>query len=73
MTLTLQRPDPDVVTAVTWSADLLREGCELLLDLVDIPASPPPGTEQPTVGPHLTRSVRACRHTISTNVSDQYS
>ena len=28
-------PDPDVVTAVTRSADLLREGRELLLDLVD--------------------------------------
>ena len=35
MKLTLERPDPDVVTAVTRSADLLREGRELLLDLVD--------------------------------------
>ncbi|WP_327394759.1 aromatic-ring hydroxylase C-terminal domain-containing protein [Streptomyces phaeochromogenes] len=33
--LTLERPDPDVVTAVTRSADLLREGREVLLDLVD--------------------------------------
>ncbi|MFF3375136.1 hypothetical protein ACFYXF_19580 [Streptomyces sp. NPDC002680] len=31
--LTLERPDPDVVTAVTRSADLLREGRGLLLDL----------------------------------------
>jgi hypothetical protein len=29
MKLTLERPDPDVVTAVTRSADLLREGREL--------------------------------------------
>jgi hypothetical protein len=35
MKLTLERPDPDVVTAATRSADLLREGRELLLDLVD--------------------------------------
>ncbi len=35
MKLTLERPDPDVVTAVTRSADLLRDGCGLLLDLVD--------------------------------------
>ncbi|MCG0287679.1 hypothetical protein L4B83_22490 [Streptomyces sp. PSAA01] len=35
MKLTLERPDPDVVTAVTRSADLLREGRGLLLDLVD--------------------------------------
>src|SRR5688500_8964581 len=35
MKLTLERPDPDVVTAVNRSADLLREGRELLLDLVD--------------------------------------
>jgi hypothetical protein len=35
MKLTLERPAPDVVTAVTRSADLLREGRELLLDLVD--------------------------------------
>ncbi|MFG1916657.1 hypothetical protein [Micromonospora sp. NPDC048898] len=35
MTWTLERPDPDVVTAVTRSAALLREGCGLLLDLVD--------------------------------------
>lgn len=35
MKLTLGRPDPDVVTAVNRSADLLREGCGLLLDLVD--------------------------------------
>jgi hypothetical protein len=35
MKLTLERPDPAVVTAVTRSADLLREGRELLLDLVD--------------------------------------
>ncbi|MFD5625743.1 hypothetical protein [Streptomyces sp. NPDC127072] len=35
MKLTLERPDPDVVTAVTRSADLLREGRRLLLDLVD--------------------------------------
>ncbi|BFO16051.1 hypothetical protein SHKM778_24390 [Streptomyces sp. KM77-8] len=34
MKLTLERPDPDVVTAVTRSADLLREGRGLLLDLV---------------------------------------
>ncbi|MEU4530494.1 hypothetical protein AB0F49_19895 [Micromonospora ureilytica] len=33
--MTLERPDPDVVTAVTRSADLLREGRALLLDLVD--------------------------------------
>ncbi len=33
--LTLERPSPDVVTAVTRSADLLREGRGLLLDLVD--------------------------------------
>jgi hypothetical protein len=30
-----ERPDPDVVTAVTRSADPLREGRGLLLDLVD--------------------------------------
>ncbi|MFM9707707.1 aromatic-ring hydroxylase C-terminal domain-containing protein [Streptomyces galilaeus] len=35
MKLTLERPDPEVVTAVTRSADLPREGRELLLDLVD--------------------------------------
>ncbi|GGW84543.1 hypothetical protein GCM10010350_81580 [Streptomyces galilaeus] len=35
MKLNLERPDPEVVTAVTRSADLLREGRELLLDLVD--------------------------------------
>lgn len=35
MKLTLERPDPDVVTAVTRSADLLREGRGLLVDLVD--------------------------------------
>lgn len=35
MELTLARPNPDVVTAVTRSADLLREGRGLLLDLVD--------------------------------------
>ncbi|WP_374113001.1 hypothetical protein [Streptomyces sp. WAC 00631] len=35
MQLTLERPDPDVVTAVTRSADLLREGRGLLLHLVD--------------------------------------
>ncbi|MGW4873724.1 aromatic-ring hydroxylase C-terminal domain-containing protein [Streptomyces chartreusis] len=35
MKLTLERPDPDVVTAVTRSGDLLREGREVLLDLVD--------------------------------------
>ncbi|MDX2675012.1 aromatic-ring hydroxylase C-terminal domain-containing protein [Streptomyces sp. NY05-11A] len=35
MRLTLERPDPNVVTAVTRSADLLREGRGLLLDLVD--------------------------------------
>ncbi|WP_157881392.1 hypothetical protein [Streptomyces phaeochromogenes] len=35
MKLTPERPDPDVVTAVTRSADLLREGRGLLLDLVD--------------------------------------
>ncbi|MFJ4834445.1 hypothetical protein ACIP79_31730 [Streptomyces sp. NPDC088747] len=35
MKLTLERPDPDVVTAVTRSADLLREGRRFLLDLVD--------------------------------------
>ncbi|WP_055713890.1 hypothetical protein [Streptomyces torulosus] len=35
MKLTLERPDPDVVTAVNRSADLLREGCGPLLDLVD--------------------------------------
>ncbi|MDQ1032538.1 hypothetical protein QF035_010120 [Streptomyces umbrinus] len=35
MKLTLERPDPDVVTVVTRSADLLREGRGLLLDLVD--------------------------------------
>ncbi|WP_206439865.1 FAD-dependent monooxygenase [Streptomyces scabichelini] len=35
MKLNLERPDPDVVTAMTRSADLLREGRELLLDLVD--------------------------------------
>ncbi|MGP3945893.1 aromatic-ring hydroxylase C-terminal domain-containing protein [Streptomyces sp. 6N106] len=35
MKLTLERPDLDVVTAVTRSADLLREGRGLLLDLVD--------------------------------------
>jgi hypothetical protein len=34
MKLTLERPDPDV-TAVTRSADLLRDGRGLLLDLVD--------------------------------------
>ncbi|WP_210571616.1 hypothetical protein [Streptomyces sp. GESEQ-4] len=33
--LTLERPGPDVVTAVTRSADLLRERRGLLLDLVD--------------------------------------
>lgn len=31
----LEKIDPDVVTATTRSADLLREGRELLLDLVD--------------------------------------
>ncbi|MGW3956521.1 aromatic-ring hydroxylase C-terminal domain-containing protein [Streptomyces sp. NPDC004752] len=35
MKLTLVRPAPDVVTAVTRSADLLREGRGLVLDLVD--------------------------------------
>ncbi len=35
MNLTLERPDPDVVTAVTRSADLLRDGRGLLPDLVD--------------------------------------
>ncbi|MEV5103729.1 hypothetical protein ACFQ7G_25015 [Streptomyces massasporeus] len=35
MKLTLERPDPDVVTAMTRSADLLREERGLLLDLVD--------------------------------------
>jgi len=35
MKLTLEWPDPDVVTAVIWSAELLREGRELLPDLVD--------------------------------------
>ncbi|WUS86595.1 hypothetical protein OIE08_00255 [Streptomyces canus] len=35
MKLTLERPDPDVVTAVTRSADLLREGRGPLLDPVD--------------------------------------
>ncbi|MER6691609.1 hypothetical protein [Streptomyces minutiscleroticus] len=35
MKLTLERPDPDVVTAVNRSADLLREGRGPLLDLVD--------------------------------------
>lgn len=35
MKSTLERPDPDVVTAVTRSADLLREARGLLLDLVD--------------------------------------
>ncbi|MFF3372047.1 hypothetical protein ACFYXF_03710 [Streptomyces sp. NPDC002680] len=35
MKLTLERPDPDVVTAVTGSADLLPEGRGLLLGLVD--------------------------------------
>ncbi|WAU82705.1 hypothetical protein O1Q96_25130 [Streptomyces sp. Qhu-G9] len=35
MKLTLERPDPDIVTAVTRSAELLREGRGLLLDLVD--------------------------------------
>ncbi|MDX3525034.1 hypothetical protein P1P75_00840 [Streptomyces sp. ID05-39B] len=35
MKLTPERPDPDVGTAVTRSADLLREGHGLLLDLVD--------------------------------------
>ncbi|MFF7550271.1 hypothetical protein ACFZCU_42610 [Streptomyces canus] len=35
MKLTLERPDPDVVTAVTRSADLLREGRGPLLHLVD--------------------------------------
>jgi hypothetical protein len=34
MKLTLERPDPDVVTALTRSADLLCEGRGLLLDLV---------------------------------------
>jgi hypothetical protein len=34
MKLPLERPDPDVVTAVTRLADLLREGRELLLDLM---------------------------------------
>jgi hypothetical protein len=33
--LTPERPDPDVVTAVNRSADLLREGRGPLLDLVD--------------------------------------
>ncbi|MEU6379208.1 hypothetical protein [Streptomyces sp. NPDC046909] len=33
--LTLERPAPDVVTAVTRSADLLRAGRGLLLHLVD--------------------------------------
>ena len=35
MKLTLERPGPDVVTAVTRSADLLRDGRGLLLDLLD--------------------------------------
>ncbi|MEU0029730.1 hypothetical protein [Streptomyces sp. NPDC006335] len=35
MKLRLERSDPDVVTAVTRSADLPREGREPLLDLVD--------------------------------------
>ncbi|MER5836286.1 hypothetical protein ABT116_37090 [Streptomyces sp. NPDC002130] len=35
MKLTLERPDPDVVTAVNRSADLLREGRGLLLGYVD--------------------------------------
>ncbi|MFC9125491.1 FAD-dependent monooxygenase [Streptomyces sp. NPDC057099] len=35
MKLTLQRPDPDVVTAVTRSADRLREGRGLLLGRAD--------------------------------------
>ncbi|MEO3842460.1 hypothetical protein [Streptomyces sp. CNQ-509] len=35
MKLTLERPDPDVLTAVNRSADLLREGRGPLLDLVD--------------------------------------
>ncbi|MEV0222274.1 FAD-dependent monooxygenase [Streptomyces sp. NPDC050704] len=35
MKLNLERPDLEVVTAVTRSADLLPEGRELLLDLVD--------------------------------------
>ncbi|WP_373466084.1 hypothetical protein [Streptomyces sp. V3I8] len=35
MELTLERPDPDVVTAVTRSADLLRGSRGLLPDLVD--------------------------------------
>ncbi|MCL6735079.1 hypothetical protein PWE32_35045 [Streptomyces neyagawaensis] len=33
--MTPARPNPDVVTAVTRSADLLRKGRGLLLDLVD--------------------------------------
>lgn len=33
--ITLMRPDPHVITAVTRSADLLRKGRELLFDLVD--------------------------------------
>lgn len=35
MKLTLERPGPDVVTAVTRSADLPRDGRGLLLDLLD--------------------------------------
>jgi hypothetical protein len=35
MKLSLKRPGPDVVTAVTRSADLLRGGRGFLLDLVD--------------------------------------
>ncbi|MFE5753434.1 hypothetical protein ACFQ7I_06935 [Streptomyces massasporeus] len=35
MKLTLERPDPEVVTGMTRSADLLREGRGLLLDLVN--------------------------------------
>jgi hypothetical protein len=35
MRLTLERPDPDIVTAVSRSADLLRDGRGLLLEPVD--------------------------------------
>lgn len=38
--LTLERRAPDIVTAVTWSADMLREGRGLLLDLVGRPDCP---------------------------------
>ncbi|MFF5009992.1 hypothetical protein ACFY3G_45145 [Streptomyces phaeochromogenes] len=58
MKLTLERPGPDVVTAVTRSADLLREGRGLLLDLVDRaeaatprPRGPEGSTPSPPHGP----------------------